>query len=342
MTLKKKISVIFISLLIGSTLMAQTQRVSKSGTSAVSFLEIGVGSRAVGMGGAFVAMADDVTALYWNPAGIARLNRVESIFIHAEWIADTDFDFAGVVIPLNSSSSIGFQFTSLTMGDMKVRTVFFPEGTGEVFTSSDVSMGITYAYNFTDRFSFGVTGKYIQEKIWHMKASTLALDLGTLFNTQYHGFRLGMSVTNFGNKMQLKGRDTAIIVDIDPVKAGNNDKIPGHLDTDKWPLPLLFRVGIAFELLDDEFQRLSFSTTAQHPNNNPESMNFGMEYAVQEMIFLRVGYQSLYLDDSEEGLTAGGGLSYGMNDSWGMNFDYSWSDFGVLSPIHRFSLGIEF
>ena len=342
MMLKKNISVILINLLIVSMLAAQTNRVSKSGTSAVSFLEIGVGSRAVGMGGAFVAMADDATALYWNPAGISRLGKVETTFIHAEWIADTDFDFAGIVIPLNSSSALGLQFSSLTMGDMKVRTVFYPEGMGELFTSSDVAIGLSYAYNFTDRFSFGLNGKYIQEKIWHMKASALALDLGTLFSTQYHGLRLGMSISNFGNKMQLQGRDTAIIFDIDPVKAGNNDKIPGHLDTDKWSLPLLFRVGIAFELLDNESQRLSVSADAQHPNNNPESMNFGVEYAVREMIFLRAGYQSLYLDDSEEGLTAGGGISYGLNESWGMNFDYSWSDFGVLNPIHRFTLGIKF
>ena len=120
------------------------------------------------------------------------------------------------------------------------------------------------------------------------------------------------------------------------------ETISGHLDTDKWSLPLLFRVGIAFEAINNEFQRLSISTDAQHPNNNPESMNFGVEYAIQEMIFLRAGYQSLYLDDSEEGLTVGGGLAYGSDNSWGMKFDYSWSDFGVLNPIHRFSLGLEF
>ncbi len=338
----KNLLIISIVLLLSSGAFAQIGEVTKSGTAAASFLEIGVGSRAVGMGGAFVAIASDASAMYWNPAGISRIGKVEVIGYHTDWIADTDFDYAGIVMPVGPSGAFGMHFTALNMGEMKVRTIFYPEGTGEMFDASDIAFGITYAHNFTDRYSFGVNAKYIQQKIWHMSASAVAIDFGSLFNTGFHGLRLGMSISNFGNKLRLEGRDTAFPYDIDDEKAGNNDKIMAHLDTDKWPLPLTFRVGVAFEVIETEFNRLSIVTDAMHPNNNPESISIGAEYAMNEMIFLRGGYQSMFLDENEEGLTFGAGMSQTISGAWGLKIDYAWSEFGVFNPLHRFTLGLTF
>ena len=114
----------------------------KTGTTAASFLEIGVGGSANGMGGAFVGLANDASALYWNVAGIANLERYEAILVHTDWIADTKFDYAGLVIPLGDFGNLGFSFTSLSMDDMKVRTVEQPDGTGEYFSHPNLAIGI--------------------------------------------------------------------------------------------------------------------------------------------------------------------------------------------------------
>ena len=316
--------------------------VSKVGTTAAPFLEIEVGARAIGMGGAFVAVANDATALYWNPAGIARLPRNEVSLIHTEWLAGINYDFAGIVMPLGRYGALGASIISLSMEEMEVRTVFYPEGTGERFDAGDMAAGLSYAISLTDRFSIGGNVKYIQQQIWHMKAFAFALDIGTLFTTQFDGLTIGMSITNFGNKMRLEGKDTQIYHDIDPVKYGNNEKIIAHLDTDRWPLPLIFRVGLSYDLLKGKTNRLTLATDALHPNDNTECINLGLEYAMMDFVYLRAGYKSLFQRDTEEGFTAGAGVKLGLIANVNLKADYAYADFGVLDNTQRFSLAIGF
>lgn len=318
------------------------KNVSKVGTTAAPFLEIEAGSRALGMGGAFVAVSNDVTALYWNPAGIARLKKSEAMFDHADWLADTRFDYAALAMSIGRNDAIGLSFITFGMDEMEVRTVFYPEGTGEKFSANDMAICLSYARNLTDRFSIGFTGKYIQQKLWHMKASSIALDVGTLFTTGLKNMRIGMSISNFGNKMHLYGKDTMVKHDIDVVKYGNNEKINAHLDTGFWSLPLLFRVGIAMEFLQTDMNRLTFALDALHPNDNTESINVGFEYALNEMFFLRGGYKSLFQRDAEEGLSAGAGFAYNLTGSFDVVFDYAYTDFGVLQNVQRFSIALRF
>ena len=100
-----------------------------------------------------MSIANDASALYWNVGGIADLMDYEAIIVHTDWIAETSFDFAGLVLPLGEFGSIGFSFTSLSVDDMKVRTIEFPEGTGEFFSANDISFGISYARQLNERFS---------------------------------------------------------------------------------------------------------------------------------------------------------------------------------------------
>ncbi len=316
--------------------------VSKVGTTAAPFLSIEVGARAIGMGGAFVAVANDATALYWNPAGIARISGGSATFNHTDWLADTNFDFAGLALNLGSMGAVGLSFTALTMDEMEVRTVAYPEGTGEKFGYTEMAMGVHYARNLTDRFSIGFTGKYISEKLWHMQASSMALDIGTLFTTQFNGMTIGMSISNFGNKMQLIGSDTQFPVDVAPEKEGNNSKIVGNMRTDKWSLPLIFRFGVAMNVIDNYNYRWTVAVDAMHPNDNTEYINLGTEYAIRNMFFLRGGYKNLFMRDSEEGLTLGGGMSLRLASSMKLQLDYAYADFGVLNQVQRFSIALEF
>lgn len=316
--------------------------VSKVGTSSAPFLEIGVGSRAIGMGGAFVAVADDVTALYWNVAGISRLQQNGLVLIHTTWIADINYNFVGGVFLIDHVGTIGFSITSLGTDEMKVRTVDEPEGTGEKFSVSDLAFGVAFARNLTDRFSIGFNAKYIRQNIWNMSATGFAIDIGTLFITQFSGMKIGMSISNFGGKMQMLGKGTFVNYDLAPTQEGSNDRIPANLKTDKFPLPLIFRVGLALDVLKSGLNHLTMAVDAAHPNDNTEYVNLGLEYAINNRFFLRAGYKNLFMLDNEEGLTLGAGLKQSISRSVKLVIDYSYQDFGRLINAQRFSLSLEF
>jgi hypothetical protein len=301
-----------------------------------------VGAKAMGMGGAFVAVANDATALYWNPAGISRLPGNEMVFIHTAWIADIKYDFVGSVFPLSSVGVIGISLISLRTDEMKVRTVDQPEGTGEMFSVGDLAMSLAYARNLTDRFSIGINGKFIQQKIWHMSATGFAIDIGTLFTTSFSGMKIGMSISNFGSKMQMLGKDTFINYDLAPNQEGSNDRIPANLNTDKFSLPLLFRVGIALDALTLNSSRVMIAVDAVHPNDNTEYLNMGVEYSSNDWLFLRAGYKNLLVLDGEEGLTLGAGMKYGLSRNVMIKIDYSYQDSGRLLNAQSFSLALEF
>ncbi|MCH8928727.1 MAG: PorV/PorQ family protein [Candidatus Marinimicrobia bacterium] len=316
--------------------------VSKVATTAAAFLEIGVGSRATGMGGAFVAVADDATALYWNSAGIARLKKSDMIFIHTEWIAGINYNYLGTAIPMGNAGVLGISITSLSTEEMMVRTVDKPEGTGERFSVGDLAIGVAFARNLTDKFSIGINTKYIRQNIWNMSATGFALDLGTLFTTQFNGMKIGMSISNFGGKLQMLGKDTFINFDLAPSQDGSNDRIPANLKTDTFPLPLISRVGLAMDIVDGELNKVTLAVDAAHPNDNSEYMNLGMEYSYDGRLFLRGGYKNLFLNDSEENLTLGAGIVYNINNSVIIKFDYSYQEFGRLINTQSFSIAFEF
>lgn len=316
---------------------------TKSGTTTAQFLKIQVGSRAIGMGGAYVAVANDVSSIYWNPAGLTGVGPSGGVsFVHTEWLAETNFDFAAAVIKAGKVGVFGLSFTSLSMPDMKVRSEFEPEGTGEFFSAIDLALGISYARILTDRFSIGFTGKYIRQQIWHMTASTVAFDVGLLFKTDFDWLTLGMSISNFGPKMQYTGKDIFVNYDFTPNEFGDSETVFANLQTDKWDLPLLFRFGLAVEILRQEMHQITGSLEARHPNDNTESISFGLEYGFRKRFFLRGGYQSLFEDETEKGITLGTGFVYYLSSSIPFFLDYAYADWGRLNNVHRFSLEIHF
>ncbi len=323
---------------------AQATDVSKTGTVAAPFLEIPVGAPAIGMGGAFVSLATDATALYWNPAGIATLPMSEVVAQHTKWIADTRFDFAALVLPLGSFGTLGFSFTSLSMPDMKVTTVELPEGTGEYFSAGDIAAGISYARTLSDRFSIGFTAKYIQETIWHESANAIAIDAGTSFRTDLlGGMTIGATLMNFGTTMQMAGRDTRQFISVDPSKLGSNSQIPTNIELNSWDLPLLIQIGVSTSPINNDTYRWTVAVDATHPSDDYESMNVGTEFGYQNFLFLRGGYNSLFLKTREGGLSLGVGVSSKpVLEGVEVKFDYAFRDMGRLENIQVFSLGVRF
>ena len=330
---------IIILLILGTALsFAQT----KVGSTAAPFLNIGVGSRPVSMGGAFIATANDITSLYWNPAGASRVVGNEAFFAHTKWFADITYNWAGALLNMGDLGSVGLSLTYLDYGKMEVTTLREPDGTGEMFTAKDYSLALTYAYSLTDRFSIGGNLKYINQSIWNSSASAFAVDLGILFYSDLYGLRMAATITNFGTDMKMDGKDLYVLHDINPNIYGNNPLILATLNTDNFPLPLTFRVGVAMDLLDTEEHRLTIGADALHPNDNAESINVGAEYVFDKMIAIRGGYKSLLLTNSEEGLTLGVGLMYEFFPGLGVSIDYAYQDFGMLKNTQHFSMGIKF
>jgi len=316
--------------------------VSGVGTGAASFLEIGVGARAMAMGGAYSAVANDATALYWNPAGIAWVSAPQCELSHNKWLVDTYHDFAGVVVPVPVlRSTVGVSYNSLDYGDEPVRTVDRPEGTGEVFSGRDVAVALTYAIAFTDRFSFGISGKYVNQRIWSESGSAMGIDVGVFYNTMVKGLRLGACVSNFGSKIEIRGRHIRTIVDPDP-GVENFDRVPVNYKTGQFSLPLLFRVGISYEHRFGSLGQVVLAMDVNHPSFATESINLGMEYGFADMFYLRGGYENLFERDHINGLTFGGGVDLYRRGGMGLRVDYSWSDWGVLDNAQRFSLGLVF
>lgn len=321
-----------------------SQSVSKSGTTAASFLEIGVSAGAVGMGGAFVSIANDASALYWNASGIADIQMYEAIIVHTDWIAGTNFDFGGIVLPLGGFGSLGFSFSSLSMDDMKVTTVEQPEGTGEFFSANDIAVGISYARNLTELFAIGFTVKYIEQRIWHMSASTFAVDIGTKFRTDLlGGMVIGASISNFGAPLKMEGRDGRYFIRVDNTKLGSNERIPTTIEMDSWELPLTFQIGVSTYAVNNDNYKFLVAVDAKVPNNNYQSLNVGGELSFKDLLFLRGGYNSLFLRDGEGGLSLGVGINSKMLFSNAIvNFDYAFRDFGRIKDVHNLSVGIKF
>ncbi len=341
-TLRVPVWLCFALVLVGQVFPQFNRRVSNVGTVAAPFLEIGIGARSLGMGEAFVAVANDISAIYWNPAGLVNLTRVESQFFHSPWLAGIRFDHAAVGIPIERVGSLGLFYTGVIMDDMLVRNVVYPEGTGEYFGANDLTLGVSMARRLTDRFAFGFNTKFIQEQIWHMSAVSFAVDVGVLFITKNRGIRVGMSISNFGQKMRLEGRDTHWNVDIDEEKEGNNDRIAAHLDTWDWPLPMLFRVGISKDIIQGERHYLTVAIDAVHPNDNLEYVNAGIEYTWLDMLSLRVGYSNLFLEDAQQGLSLGAGLKYQIKNQFVLKLDYVSRTFGVFENVTGYSLSLAF
>ena len=145
-------------LLINPNLYSQddnlsSETISKVGTSVAQFLKLGISARTIGMGGAFVAVANDVSTIYWNPSGITNLPTTSLGVTHTQWFADISHDFFGITVPLSTSDFIAVHAIALNTGELEITTVTQPEGTGVFYDVSDLAIGLSYARALTDRFS---------------------------------------------------------------------------------------------------------------------------------------------------------------------------------------------
>ena len=329
-----------VLIVVGAPAMAQES--SQVGTSMANFLKIGVGPRATAMGDALVAMTDDASALYWNPGGLGNVSKNELLMQTTSWIADTKLYFLGIVFPFGDHGTLGASVNYFTSGDMDETTVLQPDGTGRTFCTSDLALGVSYAKKLTDRFSVGVTVKYVSESLSRETAEAVAFDVGSVYTTSFlNEMRLGISLSNLGGSMRVDGPDLIVNHDVAP-DVPTNKTVDASLATQSWDLPLTFRIGIGTFIYSDDASSLSLEAAVNDTRDYQPRFNVGSELTVrligEQKAMLRVGYKGNY---DEEGLTAGGGLLVNMA-GFDFKMDYGFASFSRLGSTHRYAVSILF
>lgn len=329
---------IFSSLVISQNFVSN---VSKVGTTAGEILGMPASARGLALGNAVAGLDADGSVFFWNPAAAASIKAPQVSASYLPWLVDTKFQHFSFAMPIMPSLVIGGFIAAWSMDDMKVRTELEQNGTGQYFDAGDLVMSMSVASQLTDRFSIGLNVKYLQERIYHSTARGMALDFGTLYQTDIlNGMKIIATLNNYGTDMQMSGRDLDILTDPLPTGDGNNGEIPAQYSTDVWSLPLNFRFGVATSVFQNDKLNIDLEIDAIHPSNNYEALDMGMEITVFNMIVLRGGLSSITQDDSIEGFSVGAGLvipiEYGS-----VIFDYGYRDYGDLGYIQAMTLGIK-
>ncbi len=289
-------------LILGLQVAAQAQQL----TSGADFLTIDSGARSEGMGEAFTAMADDVTALTWNPAGIALLSRPQVGYLHLLYLNSIGYNFGGVVVPLPA----GEDTFGLGAGLVNLGTGSFDStlGLAPAVSAGDNAFLLSLAYRVKRIISFGVTAKYIQEELAGYNASAFAGDAGVLF-TPGDRVRIGLGVFDFGQEVQF-------------ISAAD-------------PLPFSGRLGLAWKILDLPRHTLTLSAdNGWEFTTQTYTGAAGAEYWFDRILALRAGFTG---DSYQQHPTAGVGINVDP-----VEFDYAFSPQGTLGDTHRFSLVLSF
>lgn len=304
----KKIT-LFLLILLSAEVFPQDFR--KTGTAGYAFLEIPVTARNAALGESSISLSDmNSSALFSNPGALGFQKQQHSLSLsYSPWFADikhyaTSYAFA------SDLGVIGFSAIILDYGSMprtvklSGQRVFEQVGT---FDANSMALGVTYSKQLTDKFSFGITAKYINEKIDVYASSNVLMDGGILYYTGLSSLRLGASITNFGTNSKFRNSD--------------------------FKMPAMFRIGAAAEVYQTDKNSVTLLVEAVHPTDADERVNIGTEIRLMNVLTLRGGYKFFY---DEEKFSYGIGLALPMD--YPLNMDFSMSDYGRLGNILRLTL----
>jgi hypothetical protein len=336
------------------------------GTVAAEFLLLGAGARGAALGGAFAALADDPTALYHNPAGIA-LSRGPGVSLSTyDYVADTRYSWGGVSFPFSGGArAFGIQVGTFGFSDQPVTTPEQPDGTGSVYSVSQTFAGATFAQNFSDRFAAGLTAKFIFDQLGDAEGSAFAVDFGTNFHASLnnHPVKFSFTLVNLGTNLSYSGEALEVDVPREPLPGDDpvpTEPQPGQLRTKDFPLPTTFRVGLAYDLLAGENSRLTLLGDFNQPTGAKAGFVLGSEWSAQRLggsgfgAALRASYSymadnsaeltdlSTDLSDQEnlQGMAFGGGIGYTAGSGLLLGVDYAYRHMGVFGGTSFFTFNL--
>lgn len=293
---------------------ADAQLFAKVGTFGAQFLQIGTSARATGMGSAFTAIADDASSVFWNPAGLVEVRGSEFLASQVEWPADINLSSAVLAFnPRILPGTFALSARSLWLDPMPVRTAYLPEGNGQTFDAGMASFGFSYSRFWTDKFSAGFTLNYLHMGLAEEAVNTASFDFGIIYRIGVRDLRLGMVIQNLGGKIIY-------------------DELPSKM-------PTIFKVGACFSVVKSKNHALLASGEFQHPSDNVERANLGLEYKLKELLYLRGGYYISY--DTNE-YSGGFGVIINTGQESRAVVDYSMVSMAALDLVHRLSLTVAY
>jgi hypothetical protein len=273
------------------------------GLGGFQFLKIGQGARPVAMGDAYAAVADDINAAFWNPAGLTDIRGTAWTATYTKWIVDSHVYSAAVAWNTGTArgGTLGATMVALRLLDIPETTIFQPQGTGQNVATGDVALGLVYALKLTDKFSFGARVSWIRQTLHTEAVTTVSIDVGTRFHTGFRSLRLAMAMRHYGP-----------------------DKKVG--DT-KFFMPLYYHVGLAGEVYGEKGDPayLTLTGEAAFAADYELRAHVGAELWLQNMIALRGGYKVNYDTDA---YSLGAGLKYDIAGDRSLSVDVSYSDMG--------------
>ena len=338
-----KKSIVLMMMIAGlAPMVANAQLISKKGTGAAQFLHIPVGARAAGLGGAVTASVADASAMYWNPGGLAGVRTRQALIEHSSWIGDLQHNYLAVALPISGAGTLGLSMVALTMGDMEETTFEQQDGTGRMFGASSYAVGVSYGQYLLRTFAIGGTVKFVTERIFNTSASTVAVDLGTIYQTPFEPLRFGVRIANFGPKMRMLGDDLIVPTDTDPNNNGN-PVIDALRKTKRYAMPLTMQAGLALDALDNDRIRATIMVDATSPSDNNQSLNVGTELSFFNDLFsVQAGLPELGLKDRTWNFAAGGSVNYRLSNGTGLSVGYAAQDHKWLGLTNRISMKLNF
>jgi hypothetical protein len=319
-------------------------RGDKAGTSAAPELLIPVGGRDLALGGASIATTRGVDAIYWNPAGLPRSNySTEAMFSHMNYIADIGVEYMALSTKFEGFGSLGFSLKALSFGDIAITTEDNPDGTGELFSPTYVTVGLTYARLLTDRISVGFTTNLMSERVDRVSATGVAFSVGLQYSgfANVGGLNIGVAVKNIGPGMSFDGSGLlrqAIPGDV--LRPSSQLKIEAATDE----LPSTIELGVGYTYSLEEQHNLTMSSVFQNNNFSDDEYKLGLEYDYDNTLFLRGGYdlaQETLEDSYIYGLTAGAGVHYAFT-GLDVTVDYAFRSVDFLQDNHIFAVRLGF
>lgn len=318
---------------VEATTKGKTTKVSTAGG---QFLKVPVGARGMGMAGAYGSVANDLSALYWNPAGVADVKSVATEISYLQWFATYSHSFAAASFPISQDYVVAVNATSFSSGNIQITTMENPEGLSANYTVSDLALGLTFSGYLTDQFSFGITAKYINNAIYNLSSNGFAFDVGTMYNTGIYGIKIGFSIHNLGGETSYEGQSLRTIKKT--IEQLNAAPVDMSMIAYPYSYPLVFRASVSSEVYKEDEHKVIAAFDFNTFSDVPEQFSIGAEYSYSDFVALRAGYQTTH---DQFGLAAGIGIKYELGGVDG-RFDYAINPTKTLGLVNRFTIGIRF
>lgn len=297
---------------------------SRAGTSGFQFLKINVDARSAGMAASNVADVADGSSLYFNPALAVQAKQSQAYIGHTAYFTDVSLNYASYIHKFDKIA-LGGSLMYLDSGEMEETDETNPTGTGRFFRTIHLATGVSLSHQLSNLFSYGLSAKYLDERIEEVQAQSFVFDIGFFYRVGETGLRFAVGLNNFGMDATPTG---------ETVRRTNQGNIIEDEFEDISP-PTMFLIGAAYDAFENENFNLLLTGQLTNPSDNAERFSLGSELTFIDRVMLRVGYE--FGVDEAILPSAGVGFIVPVLDN-NLGIDYGFSTRERLGSIHRLAI----